>query len=84
MKKKKMIPFPSEKETPLRGLLHERQGQNLALPVVCVPCSLDSGKREASLGLTFVFVFLLSSLKLSGTKVRAYHRSANSEKHGRK
>ena len=26
-----------------RGLLPERQGQNLGLAVVCVPCSLDSG-----------------------------------------
>ena len=37
------VPLPSEKGTAekvLKGLLPESQGQNLALTVLCLPCSL--------------------------------------------
>ena len=52
----------------IEGLLPESRSHNLALTVLSVPCSLDSGLREArSVSLLFSSLSL-SSLELSDTK----------------
>ena len=58
-----MIRFGEKRERMKKGLLPERQGQNLGLPAVCVPLSLGSGEGAMVMP---VVTFLAERLLMTG------------------